>query len=94
MPVPSFSSFLEPLLRYLVGQQEAVRNRDAYKAMATEFGLTEEQRVEMIPSGSIPVYKNRIGWALDRLKRAGFANNPKRGYWEITGKGREFIEEG
>ena len=93
MSVPSFSSFLEPLLRYLIDQQEAVRNRDAYEAMAAEFGLTEEQRVEMIPSGSIPVYKNRIGWALDRLKRAGLANNPRRGYWQVTDKGREFVEE-
>jgi restriction system protein len=36
------------------------------------------------------VYKNRAGWAHDRLKRAGLSSSPRRGYWQLTSRGVEF----
>lgn len=44
----------------------------------------------MLPSGAQPIYKNRAGWAHDRLKRAGLSSSPKRGFWKATAEGLDF----
>lgn len=36
------------------------------------------------------IYKNRIGWAHDRLKRAELSGTPRRGLWKLTEKGIAF----
>ncbi len=47
-------------------------------------------RAELLPSGTGRTYKNRIGWAHDRLKRAGFSRSLRRGHWQLTEQGRAF----
>ena len=44
-------------------------------------------RAELLPSGVQAVYKNRAGWAHDRLKRAGYSASLRRGYWKLTPEG-------
>lgn len=63
--------------------------REVQEAAASSLSLTDAQRQELLPS-SQPVYKNRAGWAHDRLKRAGLSESPPRGYWQLTDKGIEF----
>ena len=33
------------------------------------------------------MYKNRAGWAHDRLKRAGLSSSPRHGFWKLTEAG-------
>ena len=87
MAVPTFDRFIEPLLRYLAQHPEGVQTRQAYEAVAEMVGLSEEDKRERVPSGAMLTYKNRISWAFDRLKRAGLAQNPRRGLWKITEEG-------
>ncbi|MGO8792615.1 MAG: winged helix-turn-helix domain-containing protein [Terriglobia bacterium] len=35
-------------------------------------------------SGTQAIYKNRAGWAHDRLKRTGFSTSPRRGLWKVA----------
>jgi len=44
----------------------------------------------MLPSGVQSIYKNRAGWAHDRLKRSGLSVSLKRGFWKLTDAGVEF----
>jgi restriction system protein len=90
MTVPTYDKFIEPILRYLSGHEEGALARDAYEAAASELGLSDSDRQELLPSGRQPVFKNRAGWAHDRLKRAGLSSSPRRGYWQLTEKGVEF----
>ena len=39
------------------------------------------------------MYKNRAGWAHDRLKRAGLSSTPKHGFWKLTEEGIAFSAE-
>ncbi len=39
------------------------------------------------------MYKNRVGWAHDSLKRAGLSQSLKRGYWQLTTLGMQFIKD-
>jgi restriction system protein len=91
MDVPTYDRFIEPLLRWLARQDAPVSAGAAHEAMADALGLTAEQRELLVPSGQQLVYKNRCGWAHDRLKRAGLSSSPKRGHWQLTDQGRDFV---
>jgi len=90
MPVPTYDKFIEPLLRHLARHPKGVAARDAHEAAATALGLTEFDREELLPSGVQRVYKNRAGWAHDRLKRAGYSASPRRGFWQLSDAGLAF----
>lgn len=93
MSVPTYDQFIEPLLRYLVQQPEGVAAKLAHEAAASALGLTEADRQVLLPSGAQPMYKNRAGWAHDRLKRAGLSSSPRRGFWKVTSEGIAFAKK-
>jgi restriction system protein len=93
MTVPTYDQFIEPLLRFLAANPDGVGARQAHDHAAAVLGLTSADREELLPSGSQPIYKNRAGWAHDRLKRAGFSTSPRRGFWKITGSGKVFVDQ-
>jgi restriction endonuclease Mrr len=64
MPVPTYDEFIEPLLRYLAARTDGAAIADVYEALANEMKLTPDDRAELLPSRSQPLYKNRIGWLL------------------------------
>ena len=93
MPVPTYDQFIEPIFRYLSQNPDGVTARNAHEAAADMLDLSESDRAELLPSGVQPIYKNRAGWAHDRLKRAGYSSSIKRGFWQLTPKGLDFIRQ-
>lgn len=91
MKVPTYDKFIEPVFRFLADQPNGALARDAHEAAAESLGLDERARAELLPSGTQAVYKNRAGWAHDRLKRAGYSRSPRRGFWQLTDVGRAFL---
>ena len=92
MPIPSYDKFIEPILRYLARHPAGMPARDAYEAAAQALDVSDVDRQELLVSSAQPVYKNRAGWAHDRLKRAGLSSSPRRGYWQLTEQGVRFAE--
>ena len=90
MSVPTYDRFIEPVLRYLAAHPDGALARDVHDTAAVSLGLTEADRAELLPSGAQAVYKNRAGWAHDRLKRSGLSTSLKRGFWKLTDAGRQF----
>lgn len=90
MAIPTYDKFIEPVLRYLAAHPEGVAARDVHDAAALALGLSDADRTEVLPSGEQAIYKNRAGWAHDRLKRNGLSSSPKRGYWKLTQEGHLF----
>jgi restriction system protein len=93
MAVPTYDRFIEPVLRYLAAHPEGAKARDAHEAAANALGISEADRAEVLPSGRETVYKNRAGWAHDRLKRAGLSTSPQRGFWKLSEAGLRFARE-
>lgn len=91
MPVPPFQDFMLPLMRY-VADSGTARTDDYYCAMARHFALTEEDKQQLLSSGPTPVYKNRIGWAITHLVKAGLLERPARGTVQITERGRKVLD--
>ena len=92
MPVPTYDRFIEPVLRYLAAHPDGSTARDVHDAAARALGLNDADRAEVLPSGRQQVFKNRAGWAHDRLKRAGLSSSSRRGYWQLTNAGQEFAQ--
>lgn len=90
------STHLRPIHRasasFLATKPEGVLARDVQDAAADILNLNEEQRAETIASGQL-VYKNRTGWAHDRLKRAGLSHSLSRGKWCLTAKGIDWLKQ-
>ena len=89
MAVPTYDKFIEPVLRLLSEHAEGMLAKDAHDAAAIRLGLSEDDRAHVLSTGQA-VYKNRAGWAHDRLKRSGFSSSPKHGTWKITPEGAAF----
>ncbi|WP_322105258.1 winged helix-turn-helix domain-containing protein [Paraburkholderia sp. J41] len=70
MPIPDYQSLLLPVLRMTADGREH-RFRDMIEALANQLQLTDEERNTLLPSGTTPVFGNRVGWARTYLKQAG-----------------------
>jgi restriction system protein len=92
MPLPTYEMCMLPLLRILQDGNEH-RLRDVIEAAANHFGLTTEDREQLLPSGNQRVFDNRMGWARTYLKKAGLLEYPKRGLSQITARGKEVLAE-
>ncbi|MCB1805578.1 MAG: restriction endonuclease [Candidatus Competibacteraceae bacterium] len=90
MAIPDYQTLMLPVLKLAADAQEH-KFSHAVIALADEFGLTEEERNELLPSGSQAVFNNRVGWARSYLKQAGLLASPKRGYFVITQKGKDLL---
>jgi restriction system protein len=92
MVIPDFQSIMLPLLKYL-GDGREHHVRDMTEGLTLEFGLTAEERKELLPSGQRYIFDNRVGWARTYMKKAGLIESPRRGYYKITRSGLKVLEE-
>ena len=81
-----------PLLKY-AGDKNEHHIRDAIEQLAKEFGLKEEERKEVVPSGQQLTFDNRVSWAKTYLKKAGLVESTRRGYFRITERGVSVLED-
>ncbi|HQC72207.1 MAG TPA: restriction endonuclease [Candidatus Competibacteraceae bacterium] len=91
MAIPSYDSCIYPLLQTLAAYPDGARVSELQDRTADRLGLSAEERAEILPSGAQMVFRNRIGWAHDRLKRQQLSESPRRGWWRITPTGRLFL---
>ena len=91
MPVPEFQSFMLPLLRNAADGKEHT-SAEARDALAKEFGLSEEERNQLLPSGQQPRFSNRCNWAINYLQQADLLRATKRGVHQITERGTEVMK--
>lgn len=92
MPIPDFQSIMRPLIEAHADGKEHV-NRDLVCQLADRFGLTEEERREMLPSGRAKVFDNRVGWAKYHVIQAGLLESPRRAVSTITACGRQVLAD-
>lgn len=90
MPIPDYQTLMLPFLR-IAGDGKEHRFRDAVESLAQEFSLTDEERNVMLPSGTAPLFDNRVGWARTYLKQAALIESRKRGFFHITPRGKELL---
>ncbi|MEM9004318.1 MAG: restriction endonuclease, partial [Cyanobacteria bacterium P01_F01_bin.86] len=61
--------------------------------LAHQLNLTPEQRAIKLPSGRQAVFDNRVGWASTYLRKAKLLERTRRGYVQITQRGRDILAQ-
>lgn len=90
MAIPDFQTIMLPLLRLSAdGGEHSVR--EATEKLATEFGLTDAEREQLVPSGQQRTFSNRVSWAVSYLKQASLLESPGRGLFRIGEAGRNLL---
>lgn len=92
MTIPDFQSIMLPLLQIASDEKEHSIH-EAVEILANQFNLSEEEESLLLPSGQQPIFYNRVGWARTYLKKAGLLEDPRRGYFRITNRGKEVLNK-
>ncbi len=90
MTIPNFQEIFWPLLQ-LAGDGKEHSLREATKAIADHFAMSDEERRQLLPSGRQTVIVSRVSWARTYLVKAGLLESPRRGYFRITPRGQEVL---
>ncbi len=90
MSIPDYQTIMLPLLKQADdGQEHSFPG--LVQTLAANFKLTDLERRELLPGGSQFIFDNRVGWARTYLKKAGLLAAPKRGFVQITERGRTVL---
>jgi restriction system protein len=93
MAVPEFQSFFKPLLEVAAdGQEHSLR--EARERIARIMNLTKEDLSEGLPSGTQTKFYNRVAWAKSYFVQAKVLESARRGYFKITERGIELLQQG
>ena len=92
MPIPDYQTLMLPLLK-IAGDGKVHTKRDAVNELAVQFGVSEAERKELLPSGKQEVFDNRVGWARTYLKKALLIDYVQRGQFRITERGMKVLAE-
>lgn len=89
--IPDYQSVMLPLLR-LISDNSEHKFRDIIENLTQSFNLSEDERKELLASGTQPIFDNRVAWAKTYLKKAGLLDSPKRGTVRITQIGLDTLK--
>jgi len=92
MAIPDYETLMLPVLK-VAGDGQEYRIGDVVDQLAREFGLTEEERHQILPSGRQATFANRVGWAKTYLVQAGLLEATKRAHFKITDQGKKALAE-
>jgi restriction system protein len=93
MELPTYDQFMLPLLKLTAEDGQIHHIAKLREELARQLSITAEQRAIKLPSGRQPIFNNRVGWASTYLRKAGLLSRPKRGYVQITQRGRDVLAE-
>lgn len=90
MPIPDFQTLMRPVL---VAHEDGNERSTAEirGVISEEFGVSEAELQQMIPSGRARLFDNRIGWTITHLSQAAALERTRPGHTRITARGRELL---
>lgn len=88
--IPDFQTIMLPILQIL-SEKEELESRQLPDLISDKFNLTDEERVELLPSGTQAIIFNRVAWAKTYLVKAALLESPKRGLLKITEAGKKVL---
>jgi restriction system protein len=91
MPIPTYDTLMRPIL--VRATQGPITRRSMAEAMAEEFKLSGEERVELLPSGSSTYINNRVGWAMTFLTKAKLIKKIEKFTYGATEAAAAFLQK-
>ncbi len=81
-----------PLLQFLADKKEHSL-RETIEHLELKFELNDDDKKQLLPSGSQPIFENRVGWARTYLKKALLLEPVRRGFFQITERGMNILSK-
>ncbi|EKE78816.1 restriction endonuclease [Oceanibaculum indicum] len=91
MAIPDFQTLMLPVLKASANGE--VHISEVVNRLAIEFGLTDAERVELLPSRRQATFDNRVHWAKSYLGKAGLVEMTGRGRFQISERGRKVLSK-
>lgn len=88
--IPDYQSIMLPLLR-VMNDGKTHKLRSLIEVLHDYFQLNDNEKSELLPSGSQAIFDNRVGWAKFYLEKANLLKTEKRGSYRITEIGITFL---
>lgn len=66
---------------------------DVVEEISNRLNLSDEDRQQMLPSGKQTTIANRVHWARSYMKQAGLVRNNRRGWFELTERGKSVLQD-
>jgi restriction system protein len=90
--IPTYEEIMLPLLKIIEDGEEHELNTTIEK-LTNYFKLSSNEIRELLPSGTQPIFRNRVGWARTYLNKAGLLSAPRRGHFKILERGISLLNE-
>src|SRR5947207_13427973 len=91
MAVPDFQNLMLPLLKIAADGNEN-STQEVVETLAEQFGLDENDRNEMLPSGKQRKFDNRVNWTKTYLQKALLLSSTGRSKFRITERGIQVLK--
>ena len=90
MAIPKFDEFFSPILQYLKEKNTPISKKELADFSISHFKVTQEEQEDVISNGSSKFMGN-MGWAIVYLKKAELIEYVKRGVYQISDLGSEYL---
>lgn len=90
MAIPDYQTLMLPVLRAASDGNEH-QMKEIISSLIDKYDMTEEEKTQLLPSGTANVFGSRVAWAKTYLKQAGLLSSPRRGAFVITAAGKELL---
>ena len=91
MAVPDFQTLMLPLLKITSDGNEHTTS-EVVETLAQQFGLSDNDRKEMLPSGRQQKFDNRVNWSKTYLQKALLLSSTGRSRFHITDRGMNVLK--
>jgi restriction system protein len=87
MPIPTYEQIMAPMLKRLTASGLETSMANLLPDLAKDFGLSDGERAQRLPSGKQAIFANRCAWAKFYLVRAGLLETTRRAHVKVTPAG-------
>lgn len=89
--IPDYQTLMRPVLE--CARKEPRKISDVVDEISNHFELSVDERRQLLPSGKQTTIANRVHWARSHLKQAGLVKNIRRGWYELTERGKLVLDD-
>lgn len=89
--IPDYQTLMRPVLECAAEAEAKIS--EVVQKLADKFGLSDEERGALLPSGKQTRFANRVNWAKSYLKQGGLVELTGRGRFTITDRGRKALAD-
>lgn len=90
MAIPKYDELYLPLLKVL-SDQNTHTNKEIINSLAEQLHLSPAELSEKYPSGTEPMFRSRVNWAITYLRKANLVISENRGHQKISSDGLQVL---